>query len=57
MWPFALLIAVCNIAGSVLGTQLAMRRGTYFVRWMFIAIVTLLIAKTAWDAFFVSAIH
>lgn len=57
MWPIALVIAACNITGSVLGTRLAMRRGTHFVRWMFIAIVALLIAKTAWDAFFAAATH
>ena len=52
MWPYAALIAVSNITGSVLGTRLAMRRGTHFVRWMFLGVVALLIAKTAWDAFF-----
>jgi Predicted permeases len=57
MWPYAALIAVCNITGSVLGTRLAMRRGTHFVRWMFLGIVALLIAKTAWDAFFGAAAH
>jgi uncharacterized membrane protein YfcA len=51
MWGYAALIGVCNIAGSVAGTHLALRRGARFVRWMFLGVVALLIAKTAWDAF------
>lgn len=52
LWPFAALIAAGNITGSVLGTRLALRRGTHFVRSMFLLVVVALIAKTAHDAFF-----
>ncbi|MGE0072976.1 MAG: sulfite exporter TauE/SafE family protein [Thiomonas sp.] len=52
MWPYALLIALCNISGSLLGTHLALRRGTHFVRGMFLLVVAALIVKTAHDAFF-----
>jgi len=52
MWQYAALIAVCNIAGSLLGTRLALRRGTHFVRGMFLLVVAALILKTAHDAFF-----
>ncbi len=52
MWPYAVLIAACNIAGSLLGTHLALRRGTHFVRTVFLLVVTALILKTAHDAFF-----
>lgn len=52
MWPYAGLIAACNIAGSLLGTRIALRRGTGFVRGMFLLVVAALIVKTAHDAYF-----
>ncbi len=51
LWPYAALIAVCNVGGSVLGSRLAVRRGTRFIRSMFIVIALALIARTAWQAF------
>ncbi len=51
MWRYSGLIAVCNIAGNLVGARMALRGGTRFVRAAFITIVIALIAKTAWDAF------
>ncbi len=51
IWRYSALIAVCNIAGNLVGARMALRGGTRFVRAAFIAIVIALIAKTAWDAF------
>jgi uncharacterized protein len=51
-WHYAAVIAVCNVAGSLLGTRLALKHGAGFVRGMFIAVVSALICKTAYDAFF-----
>jgi uncharacterized membrane protein YfcA len=50
-WHLALVIALANVAGSLAGTRLALRHGAGFVRAVFIGVVSLLIAKTAWDAF------
>ena len=50
-WHFALPMALANIVGSLAGTQLALRRGTGFVRGVFIVVVTALILKTSYDAF------
>jgi uncharacterized protein len=50
-WHLALVIAVCNVAGSLAGTRLALKHGSGFVRGVFIAVVGALIAKTAYDAF------
>ena len=50
-WHLALLIAVCNVLGSLVGTRLALKHGAGFVRSVFIGVVALLIAKTAYDAF------
>lgn len=49
-WGVALLLAAANMAGSLVGTHLALKKGAGFVRVVFIAVVTLLIAKTSWDA-------
>jgi uncharacterized membrane protein YfcA len=50
-WHLALVIAVCNVAGSLAGTRLALRHGSGFVRGVFVVVVGALIAKTAYDAF------
>jgi uncharacterized protein len=50
LWQIGLGMAICNIAGATLGTKLALRGGSTFVRKVFIVIVTLLILRTAWVA-------
>lgn len=50
-WHFAVPLAVANVLGSMLGTWMALRHGTGFVRVIFIAVVSLLILKTGYDAF------
>ena len=51
IWPLGVLMAVCNILGSVAGTRLALKGGAGFVRKLFLLVVTLLIIKTGYDAF------
>ena len=51
LYKMALPMAVCNIAGSLLGTRLAIRKGSGFVRGLFIVIVSVLIARFAFDLF------
>ncbi|RZL00855.1 MAG: sulfite exporter TauE/SafE family protein [Rubrivivax sp.] len=50
VWALALPMAVANVAGSSLGTRLALRHGAGFVRVVFLVVVGALILKTAWDA-------
>ncbi|MDB5869539.1 MAG: hypothetical protein JWP96_1871 [Polaromonas sp.] len=50
-WHFALTMAVANVAGSLLGTRLALKHGAGFVRLVFIGVVSALILKTGFDAF------
>lgn len=50
-WQVALVMALANVAGSLLGTRLALRHGAGFVRRVFIGVVGALILKTGWDAF------
>jgi uncharacterized membrane protein YfcA len=49
-WHFALVMAVANVAGSLLGTRLALKHGSGFVRRVFIVVVSALILKTTYDA-------
>ena len=50
-WHVAALMAVTNVAGSLIGTRMALARGAGFVRGMFVIVVGVLILKTGWDAF------
>ncbi|WP_145650600.1 sulfite exporter TauE/SafE family protein [Pseudoduganella lurida] len=51
LWQLGLMMAVCQVAGSLIGTKLAMRHGSGFVRRVFLVVVTILIVKTSWDAY------
>ncbi|MCW5654901.1 TSUP family transporter [Hydrogenophaga sp.] len=49
-WHYVLAMAVANVAGSLLGTRLALKHGSGFVRGVFILVVSALILKTTYDA-------
>ena len=51
LWHLALPLALANVLGSGLGTRLALRHGTGFVRGVFLLVVSALILKTGLDAF------
>ena len=50
MWLLGLAMAACNVTGAQVGSHLAIRRGSGFVRVVFLLVVGALIAKTALDA-------
>jgi uncharacterized membrane protein YfcA len=50
-WHFALVLALANIMGSLIGTHMALKHGASFVRVVFIVVVGALILKTGYDAF------
>jgi uncharacterized membrane protein YfcA len=50
-WHFVLVMAIANVLGSLLGTRLALKHGTGFVRVVFLLVVSALILKTGFDAF------
>lgn len=50
LWQLGLLMAVCQVAGSLIGTRLAIRHGSTFVRKLFLFVATALIFKTGFDA-------
>ena len=50
-WHIGLVMAVANVAGSLIGTRLALKHGAGFVRGVFIVVVGALILKTGYDGF------
>jgi uncharacterized membrane protein YfcA len=48
-WEVALPMAAANIAGSQLGSRLAIKQGAPFVRRMFLGVVVALLGKLAWE--------
>lgn len=51
MWKLGAVMAGCNLLGSIVGSRMALKHGTGFVRRMFLAVVSVLIAKLAYDTF------
>ncbi len=51
LWQIGALMALCNVAGSLIGSRLAIKHGTAFVRQIFLLVVSALIIKTTYDAF------
>lgn len=49
LWSIALTMAVFNVAGALLGTRLALRHGSTFVRWVFLAVSVALTCKFGYD--------
>lgn len=51
LYEYALPMGMCNVAGALLGTRLAMLKGNQFVRVFFLAIVVVMIGRFAWEQF------
>jgi len=51
LWGLALPMAACNIGGSLLGTRLAVAKGSRFVRVLFLIVLFGIIVRFAWDVF------
>lgn len=49
LYGYALPMAACQIAGSLVGTRLAIRRGSRFVRVLFLVVSSALIVRFAWQ--------
>jgi uncharacterized protein len=49
MWRLGLLMGACNIAGGWLGAHTAIRRGSAFVRVVFLVVVAALVVRLAYD--------
>lgn len=51
LWALGLVMAVANITGAQIGSHLAIRHGSGFVRWIFLTSAVFLLAKFGWDIF------
>ena len=49
LWLLGLLMGACNVIGAVVGARMAIRRGSEFVRLVFLAVVGVLILRLGWD--------
>ncbi|MBW7860992.1 MAG: TSUP family transporter [Rhodocyclaceae bacterium] len=49
LWSLGAVMAVCNLAGAVAGSRMALRHGSGFVRKLFLGVVAVLILKLAYD--------
>jgi uncharacterized membrane protein YfcA len=49
LWLLGGAMAVANLLGSQLGTRLALRRGSAWVRRVFVVVVSALVLRLAWD--------
>lgn len=52
MWLLGLAMAACGVLGSISGSRLAIKHGSGFVRSLFLVVVSALVLKTSYDAFF-----
>ena len=51
LYDYALPMGVCNVAGALIGARLAILKGNQFVRVMFLAVVSIMIARFAYEQF------
>ncbi|TGE18882.1 sulfite exporter TauE/SafE family protein [Hymenobacter elongatus] len=51
LYKIALPMAACNMLGSALGAKMALKRGTAFVRGLFLVVVCGIILKLGYDTF------
>lgn len=49
LWGIGLLLGLANMAGGYLGARTAVARGSAFIRYVFLAVVAVLIIKLSWD--------
>ncbi len=49
MWRLGLAMGACNVLGARIGASAAIARGSGFIRVVFLSVVTLLIARLAYD--------
>lgn len=51
LWPIAAVMAIGNISGAMIGSRVALKHGSGFVRLVFLGVVAMLILKLAFDTF------
>ena len=49
MWKLGIFMAVCNLIGAQIGSSVAIKKGSAFVRKVFLVVVSILIIKLLYD--------
>lgn len=49
LWILGSTMAMCNLVGAIIGSRVALRHGSGFVRYVFLGVVTVLILKMSYD--------
>ncbi len=52
LWMAGIILAVCNVLGSLAGTALAFKYGSGFIRIFFLILLIFLIGRMGYDLFF-----
>jgi uncharacterized membrane protein YfcA len=48
----AIIMAISNISGSIIGTRMAILKGNQFIRKLFLFVVVIMIFRYGYDVFF-----
>lgn len=51
LYEIAIPMGICNLLGALVGTRLAVLKGNKFIRWVFLGIVLLMIARFGYEQF------
>jgi uncharacterized membrane protein YfcA len=51
MWVVGLAVGICNLAGGIIGSRVAIRRGSDFVRKFYLVVTFALIVRVVFDLF------
>jgi uncharacterized membrane protein YfcA len=51
MWVVGLAVGICNLAGGIIGSHVAIRRGSDFVRKFYLVVTFALIVRVLFDVF------
>jgi uncharacterized membrane protein YfcA len=51
MWVVGLAVGICNLAGGIIGSHVAIRRGSDFVRKLYLVVTFALIVRVLFDLF------
>ncbi len=52
LWPVAIPMSVCNAAGGIFGSRMALKKGNQFIRKIFLFVIVATLFRLGYDVFF-----
>ena len=52
LWPLAIPMSVCNAAGGIFGSRMALKKGNQFIRKIFLFVIVATLLRLGYDVFF-----